>query len=430
MTKLYIEGGRPLNGTIAIDSSKNALLPIIAGTILTNGVTVLKNVPKISDIENLLKILVSLNIRARFKNGDLEIDTRNITYSAISPETAGKIRGSIFVLGAIVGRFGVAQVPYPGGCAIGARAIDLHLQAFKDLGIRASEKNNIITCKRGKSSGAEIFLDFPSVGATENAILASVLGSRRVRIINCAREPEVTDLCNFLNSCGAMICGQGSSTITVQGVKQLNGCTYSAIPDRINTGTYMIAVACCGGDVTFTNTVPMHNANLISKLRQCGCDVITSPTSGEYGTIRVTSVSRPRAMGVIHTAPYPGFPTDLQSQIATLASMARGTTIITENLFENRFQYMDGLKSLGAKLCAKDKTITINGVGNLSASYDENYPTKLNATDLRGGVSLVIAGLCSPGWSVINNADYIYRGYQNIDGDLIKLGANIIRVDD
>jgi len=439
--KLHIDGGLPLFGTLAVDSSKNALLPIIASTILTDGVTVLKNVPRISDIENLLKILVSLDIKARFKNGDLEIDTRNIKFNSVSPEIAGKIRGSIFVLGAIVGRFGQSSVPYPGGCAIGSRPIDLHLQALRDLGINVTEQNDVITCKRKNiktsNTTTEVFLDFPSVGATENLIMASVIGNKRVRIINAALEPEVEDLCNFLKSCGAVICGQGTSTIVIQGVKALTATTYTAIPDRINTGSYLIAVAACGGEVTLTNTIPHHNANLIAKLQKVGCEIkvdggnikIKSPIKNSCHKESKSNLGFLKSLGCVHTAPYPGFATDIQSQLAVLQCKSRGLTTITENLFENRFKYAGELGKLGAKVCVKSKSITITGVKQLVASSDENSPTVLVASDLRGGVSLVLAAICADGKSVIHNAEYIYRGHQDIEKDLVSLGANIIRED-
>ena len=432
-TKLIIDGGSPLSGTIAIDSSKNALLPIIAATILTRGVTVLKNVPKISDIDNLLHILISLGIKIKWKEGDLHIDTTDITYTEITGTVAGKIRGSIFVLGAILGRFKIATVPYPGGCAIGSRPIDLHLQGLRDIGVKVIEKNGVIICKNPASrsrgappaKGESVYLDFPSVGATENIILASVLGKARTRIYNAAREPEVADLCNFLCACGAMICGQGTSTITIAGVPALHGTTYTAIPDRINTGSYLIAAAACGGDVTLTNVIPEHNANLINKLAKCGCFIAT-----DASTINIACRARPKALATIHTAPYPGFPTDIQSQLAVLQSMSYGTASITENLFENRFKYVPELQKLGAKICIKDKVAIITGVKNFTASTDEKNPTYLNASDLRGGVALVIAALAASGTSIIHNAEYIYRGMHAIERDLVALGANIIRVDE
>ena len=450
-TKLIIDGGAPLNGTIAIDSSKNALLPIIAATILTRGLTVLKNVPKISDIENLLHILVSLGIRVKWQDGDLYIDTSEIadsrlqTAGEVSPTVAGKIRGSIFVLGAILGRFKTATVPYPGGCAIGSRPIDLHLQGLRDLGVRVVERNGLIVCKKPNRSllSATCYLDFPSVGATENLILTSVLGKTRTRIYNAAREPEVVDLCNFLNACGAMICGHGTSTITITGVAALHGTTYTAIPDRINTASYLIAAATCGGEVTLTNTVAEHNANLINKLVKAGSNIkidgdkitITHHTLGlpryarnDRRTPSLRAVAKQSQIS-IHTSPYPGFPTDIQSQLAVFLATRRGTSTITENLFENRFKYVPELQKLGSKICVKDKSVIITGVKKLNASSDERLPLALTASDLRGGVALVIAALAAKGTSIIHNAEYIYRGHAAIERDLVALGANIIRVD-
>ncbi|MCL2228905.1 MAG: UDP-N-acetylglucosamine 1-carboxyvinyltransferase [Firmicutes bacterium] len=430
--KLYIKGGEPLFGTVKIDSSKNALLPIIAGTILTSGVTVIRNVPRISDIDNLLKILVMLDIKPAFKDGDLWIDTTDIKYNDISGDTAKKIRGSIFVLGAIIGRFGRASIPYPGGCAIGSRPVDMHLSGFQDLGIKVTEKNDVINCQRavGPNRSARrdgtfyVDLDFPSVGATENFILASVIGKNRVQIRNAAREPEVEALCNFLISCGARICGVGTSTITIHGVKTLNATDHTTIPDRINTGSMLCAVAACGGDVTLENVIPEHNRSLISKLVKCGYDITVGAN-----TIRIIAVRRPKAIPSTHTSVYPGFPTDTQSQFAVVMSIARGSSSITENMFENRFQYAPHLRKLGAQTFEQGKNLNIRGVTSLRASDDETKPTELTASDLRGGVALVIAALSAEGASVIHNAEYVYRGHANIDGDFIKLGGNITRID-
>jgi len=446
--KLFIEGGNKLFGTLQVENSKNALLPIIASTILTKGTTTLKSVPKITDIDNLLRILMSLGITAKWQNKDLIIDTTEIKYNEIDAEIAAKIRGSIFVLGAILGRFKMAAVPYPGGCAIGNRPIDLHLQAFKDLGVKIKEQNNVILCKKTPiltPKMHEIYLDFASVGASENIIMASVLGNQRVKITGVALEPEVEDLCNFLNACGARICGIGTNTLVIYGVQNLNGTTYTAIPDRINTGSYLIATAACGGSVTLTNVRPHHNLNLISKLKKMGCKIeVTSDTitlSRDFGAFRVP-LSQPfwaetldptpplRAISTVHTAPYPGFPTDLQSQFTTLSALAKGTTVVTENLFENRFKFATELQKIGAKTCVKDKTLTINGVKSFNVSQLKSAPTILNAGDLRGGVALVIAAISTQGYSVINNAEYIYRGHSAIENDLSKLGANILRVDE
>jgi UDP-N-acetylglucosamine 1-carboxyvinyltransferase len=431
--ELHIRGGSPLVGEITIDSSKNALLPIIAASILTEGVTRLCRVPRISDIDNLLKILISLGIKPRFENGDLLLDTTEIRYNSVSPETASKIRGSIFVLGAILGRFKSAEVPYPGGCAIGGRPIDIHLAALRQMDVIVREENGIISCKRrgSKTENARVFLDFPSVGATENVIMASVLGGRRVVIENAAIEPEVADLCNFLIACGASICGVGTNRLTITGVKKLVGANYTAIPDRINTGSFLIATAACGGNVILKNTIPAHNANLISKLRHAGCDISADTNSVSVGQIQILAPTnaRLRAFGSVHTAPFPGFPTDLQSQLAALASICRGNTTITENLFENRFKHMAEIAKLGGKFCIREKQVSIQGVSELANRDSTDSPVHLNASDLRGGVALVIAALSAQGPCIIHNADFVYRGHAEIEQDLIKLGANILRVD-
>ena len=409
-----------MNGNITIDTSKNALLPIIASTILTEGVTTLRRVPRITDIDNLLRILIGQGITAQWNDGDLTIDTTKINYAPVNAEVAAKIRGSIFVMGAILGRFGRANIPFPGGCAIGNRPIDLHIQALRDMGVTIKTNAEALECASPKNrKSTEIFLDFPSVGATENAIMAAVIGRARVKITGAAREPEVEDLCNFLNACGAMICGQGTSIIIIQGVRALHGVTYTAIPDRINTGSYMLAVATVGGNVTLHNVVPSHNANLISKLRRAGADITV-----DKDTITVRASGRLRGFGTVHTAPYPGFSTDLQSQLAVAATVAKGDTVITENLFENRFKYVPNLEKLGAKICEKEKSIHITGVPKLVAG-SETSPAVLAATDLRAGVALVIAGMAAEGRSVVHNAELVYRGHAQIEGDLARIGANI-----
>ena len=425
-TTFLIEGGNRLNGTLRIDSAKNAILPILAATVLVNGQTVLRNIPKISDIDNMLHILSSLGAKIEWKDNDLYIDTTQLCRNEIPPDTAARIRGSIFILGSILGRFKTARVPYPGGCAIGSRPIDLHIQGFRDLGIRVFENDGYITCTAPrKNTDRSVYLDFPSVGATENLILASVLGSGKTKIINPAREPEVIDLVDFLNACGARICGAGTDTISVHGVKTLSGTVYTPIPDRIITGSYLIAAATVGGEITLTNVRPEHNENLISKLRRCGCEI-----NSRGNTITLKSPKqRPAALGSVQTSPYPGFPTDLQSQLAVLQSISKGSCVITENLFESRFKYVPELCKMGAKVCIKDRNANITGVQKIRAGT-EISPLNVTATDLRGGVALVIAALCAHGKTVVHNAEYIMRGHQSIESDLLSLGANIIRIDE
>jgi UDP-N-acetylglucosamine 1-carboxyvinyltransferase len=444
MTKIRIEGGKGLYGTIKIDGAKNAILPILAGCLLTRGKTVLYNVPKISDITNMLHILSSLGCAVTVKNDILSIEVNKITKSDIDTELGKKIRGSVFIMGALLARTKTITLPYPGGCAIGNRPIDIHTDALRKIGVKIKESKSYLRAMWKQTNAAkmkELFFDFPSVGATENLILATALGNKTYKFVGVAKEPEIIDLCNFLNSCGANITGAGTDTITVAGVGDLHGCEYIPIPDRINTGSYLIAAAAAGGDVTLQNVIPQHNGNLISKLKLLGAK-INVPAKN---TLRIVC-SRPTrrfACINIHTAPYPGFPTDLQSQFAVLAAITKGQTTITETLFENRFRYADELAKLGAKITVRANKAVITGVPQLSALSTPNicpeaYITAsrincdgiiLNAADLRGGVALVIAGLCAKGTATIENAEYIYRGHADIVKDLSSLGANIIRID-
>ena len=419
-----IEGGNPLNGTVRLQSGKNACLPILAATILTDGKTIIRNVPRISDIENLLYIISGLGARIEWNAGDLHIDTTNIALNEINHEAAKKIRGSIFVLGGLVGRFKTARLPYPGGCAIGSRPIDLHVDAFRSIGIRVKESPQFIECRAGRIRGGTVYLDFPSVGATENIILASALGNATVTIVGAAKEPEVVDLVHFLRACGACIHGEGTDTITVQGVKNLKGTDYTPIPDRINTGSFLLAVATVGGDVVLENVIPQHNANLINKLQRGCCKIYTTAD-----TIRIQKFrdnKRGKAEGA-QTAPYPGFSTDLQCQFAVWQSLQKGTSKITENLFENRFRYASELVKLGANMCIDGRSITIKGVPALQTPPRKTITVE--ARELRGGVALVIAALATKGEVIINNAQIIERGHEHLDRDLAKLGATILKIE-
>jgi len=422
MAKFLIEGGHPLNGTIHIQSAKNACLPILAAIPLVHGKSIIRDVPRISDIENLLHILAGIGVKIEWKNGDLYLDSSNLYLNEINIETAKKIRGSIFLLGSLLGRFGFAKLPYPGGCNIGSRPIDLHLSGLRDLGVIVREKDSIIDCTSKRFKGGVVYLDFPSVGATENLILVSVLGKKTTKIVNAAKEPEIVDLVNFLRKCGACIQGEGTDTITIQGVQRLTGVDYRPIPDRINTGSYMIAVATVGGDVTLENVIPEHNYVLIKKLIKDGVDI--NYTSN---TIRIKSSTKLKKRNTSHqTSPFPGFSTDLQSQLGVFSSLQKGTTTITENLFEGRFGCFEELTKLGAKVCIKSRKATITGVDQLNAGTQEN-PVVVTATDLRGGVSLVIAAMAAKGNTILNRADIVARGHEDIVRDLSKVGAKIIK---
>lgn len=443
MIKLRIEGGNPLSGTITIDGAKNSLLPILAACILVRGKVVLHTVPKISDITNMLKILSTLGCVINIRDDTVSIDTDNITSTQIPEELAGRIRGSIFIMGALLARNGFVKLPFPGGCAIGSRPIDMHISALQKIGVRIKESKTHIECRKKpqKDRHETVYLDFPSVGATENIILAAVLGSGTYRIVGAAAEPEVADLCSFLCACGAEISGIGTNDITIKAVSALHGTEYTPIPDRINTGSYLIAVCAAGGKVLLKNTVPQHNANLIDKLKTLGAKIKTT-----QNTIRITCTKPPHLRKRnfnIHTAPYPGFPTDLQSQFAALAAVTHGHTVINENLFENRFRYADELRKLGADITVIGSRAKITGGADLRAAATPHIcpvayaqkpipacdGTVLNAEDLRGGVALVIAGLAAPGTTTVTNAEYIYRGHADIVRDLLNVGANIIRIE-
>ncbi|MCL2621442.1 MAG: UDP-N-acetylglucosamine 1-carboxyvinyltransferase [Firmicutes bacterium] len=417
MSKIKIVGGNSLNGNLRIDSSKNACLPIFAACVLVKGKCTINNVPKITDIENMLKIIANLGAIVKWHNGSVSLDCTNIINYEVSGEVAKQIRGSIFLLGSILGRLKKAKFAFPGGCSIGTRPIDLHINGLRGLGVKINERGGFITCNGKGLTGGTVALDFPSVGATENLILAAVCAKGCTKIINAAAEPEICDLVNFLNKCGAKIYGAGSSEIHIQGVNALVGCEYTPIGDRIIAGTYMIAVAMTGGQVEFSNVNFLHNQNLILKLERLGCTFATYSDK-----IKMVASGKLQSIGNIQTSPYPGFATDLQSQLVSLLSISRGTSIVTENLFESRFKFVPELNKMGAKITVSAKTAIVNGVDTLVGAT-------VSAEDLRGGAALVLAGLVAHGTTIVENAEHILRGYAKIDADLSALGANIIKLD-
>ncbi|MCL2587628.1 MAG: UDP-N-acetylglucosamine 1-carboxyvinyltransferase [Firmicutes bacterium] len=421
MSRFLIEGGNPLVGEVNIRAAKNAVLPIIAAVILTEGETLLRDVPRISDVENLLTILSGLGIKVRWQDGDLHLDTTQIRNNEINKEAAQKIRGSIFVLGSLIGRFRQARLPLPGGCSIGRRPIDLHLYGLGEMGVKFSEANGILSCNLKRGRSAEIYLDFPSVGATENFILASAIGKHTVKIVNAAKEPEVVDLVDFLNKCGACISGAGTDTIIIEGVTSLQGVSHRPIPDRIVAGSFMLAAATVGGDVLIKNVVPRHNANLIKRLRQSGVTVTATNNA-----VRIITDKRRRSYSA-QTGPYPGFPTDIQSQYAVFSCLTTGITHIVENMFEDRFRYVDELRKLGARICLRGKTATFKPIKKFKAGTKE-APKVLRGHELRGSFSLVVASLASEGYSIIEGVEFIDRGYERLEEDFTKLGAKIIRI--
>ena len=412
MPNYIIEGGKKLNGTIPVSGSKNASLPIIAGAILSGKTTKLYHVPNIHDTQITLKILEHLGCKVKKNHDKIEINTKNMKDTKIPEELMNQMRSTVIMAGAILGRFKSATFSYPGGCEIGARPIDLHLSAFKKLGINIEEKGGFIQCICDKIVGTNIDLDFPSVGATENIILATVLAEGATTITNAAKEPEIEDLAKFLNKMGAKIEGAGTNNIVITGVKELKEVSYKVMPDRIEAGTYLCMVAATGGKINLLETEPKHITPILHKLQECGCKIET----GNH-FIKLEAPKKLKAID-IKTMPYPGFPTDMQSVFGAMLSISRGTSIIIENIFESRYKYCTELVKMGAKIQIEGKMAVIKGVRKLCAS-------KVKANDLRGGAALVLAGLVAKGNTKVEKIEYILRGYEGLDEKLKKLGANI-----
>ncbi len=416
MYSYIVEGGTRLQGEVDISGSKNATLPILAASILNRDIINLYNVPNIEDVKTTLKILEHLNCKIRKVNNKIVVDSRNMKNTSIPEELMRKLRSSVILAGAILSRFDLVEFSYPGGCDIGARPIDLHLNSFKKLGIKIEEENGKIKCIREKSNNTIIHLDFPSVGATENIILASVLLPNVQTIVeNVAMEPEIVDLCSFLNKLGAKIDGAGTSIIKINGVSKFKkGISYNIMPDRIEAGTFLVAAAITKGDIIINKVNPDDLKAVIFKLEECGAKIKTNKTS-----IHLKMDIRAKPIE-IKTMPYPGFPTDMQAIFTSLLCTAKGISVVTENIFENRFKYIGELRRMGAKIKQNDKTIIIYGKRRLLGA-------NVLSTDLRGGASLVLAALASKGESKISNLEYLLRGYDNLDTKLNKLGANIRR---
>ena len=413
MDKYYVRGGRRLSGEIFIPSAKNSVLPIIACSILSREDIEIRNCPRLSDIERMTDIITRLGGRAELKDGTLYINNRDLSCGSVSAELTGSIRSSIFILGPILGRFGKASVSYPGGCEIGLRPIDLHIAGLKSLGVRVREQGGMIDCEAARITGGTVHLDFPSVGATENIMMAAVLAKGRTVITNAAREPEIVDLQGFINRLGGRVHGAGGGVIVIDGVDALGGGRYAPIADRIVAGTLLCAGAVTGGDVTVTNMYAETLGALTGKLNAAGCTVLSYDDR-----IRVVAPGRLKAVGKIETQPYPGFPTDMQPQFTALLCTADGTGIVCENLFENRFKYTVQLNKLGADITVRDRTAVVRGVPRLAGA-------PVTAEDLRGGAALVVAALAAEGETEVSGVKHIERGYERLDEILASLGADI-----
>lgn len=415
MEKLVIEGGRPLSGTIRIYGAKNAALPILAASIMAEGTHTIENVPELSDIQVMLNILRALGCKAEHKADKVHLDMTSL-YSCHIPENLMRqMRSSIFLMGPLLARFGKVQLYQPGGCAIGERKIDLHLQGLQSLGAVIEEIGNTIVCHTERLVGADIILDFPSVGATENIMMAATMADGITTINNAAREPEIQDLQNYLNQMGANIMGAGTSTITIKGVKRLTACTYRIIPDRIVAGTFMVAAAATRGEITLEHVCPAHLTAVIHVLRRIG---VLIHYEGDF--IHVKSHSRPKKIDRIITSPYPAFPTDLQSQIMVLLTLAEGLSIVKETIFEGRYKHVDELARMGADIHVDLNSAFIRGVPRL-------YGATVEATDLRAGAALIIAGLAAHGTTIVEQMHHVDRGYDRIEWMLKQLGASVSR---
>ena len=413
MEKIAINGGRKLSGTVKISGSKNAVLPIIIAAILADGQSVINDVPDLTDVHILKDILLELGAEVDFKNNIFKINPYGIKNWEASYESINKMRASVLVMGPLLAKFGRALVAMPGGCAIGTRPIDLHLKGFESLGAKIALEEGFVSAYSDNGlKGGKIYLDFPSVGATENIMMAAALADGTTTIENAAEEPEIVDLANFINAMGGSVRGAGTNVIKITGVDKLNGAEHTVIPDRIEAGTYLIAGALAGNSVTVENVIAHHIRPVISKLIECGVELEENASSI---TIKKALKIKPTD---IKTLPYPGFPTDMQSVFSVLLSLAKGTSIITETVFENRFMHIDELKRMGANAKIDGKSVVIEGVDSL-------HGAQVKATDLRAGAALILAGLMAQGKTEIYDVYHIFRGYENIIEKLTGLGADI-----
>ena len=417
MAKILIDGGKPLSGTIKVSGAKNAALPIIAGVILSTKPVKLTNVPALNDVTTISKVLEALGVKVtRTSNNCYEFDASGKISEEAPYELVKTMRASFFVMGPLLARLKKARVPLPGGCAIGVRPVNIHLKGFEELGAKVSIESGCAVAVADRLIGTKIHLDFPSVGATENLIMAATLAEGETIIENAAQEPEIVDLADFLNALGAKIKGAGGPSIIVEGVKELGGCNYSIMPDRIEAGTFAVLGAMTKGPIRVENCNPNHLLALTAKLREmgatieCGKDYIIA---GSSGRLKASEVK---------TLPYPGFPTDMQAQLMTAMCLAEGTSSVTETIFENRFMHVSELSRMGANINIHERTAVIHGVKAL-----EGAPVA--ATDLRAGAAMVLAGLVAQGHTEISQIYHIDRGYEDLVGRINRLGADITRIE-
>lgn len=417
MEKLLITGPTPLKGEVEISGAKNAAVAILPATLLIDGVCTINNLPNISDVQILCKILEEMGAKIVWNTpNEITIDTRNINTTQAPLDLTSKFRASYYLIGSMLGRTGAIKVGMPGGCKLGARPIDQHIKGFELLGAKVEVEKGIISAKANCLTGTSIYMDVVSVGATINVMLASVLAKGTTIIDNAAKEPHIVDVANFLNTMGADIRGAGTDVIKINGVEKLHGnCTYSVVPDQIEAGTFMLAAIASKGDLLIKNCITKHLECITAKILEIGGNV---EDNGD--NIRVWYSKRPNK-AIIKTLPYPGFPTDLQPQMGVVLSTANGTSIINESIWESRFQYTAELNKMGAKITSQGKSAIFEGV-------DELFGAPVYSTDLRAGAALIVAGVSATGTTEVYNLEHIDRGYENIEEKFRKIGANIQRV--
>ncbi len=416
MTELKIAGNTRLQGKAKIHGAKNAILPIMAATILADDISVIHNVPKLTDVDVMCEILRYLNCKVEREDHTLTIDSSGIVNVKVPEYLTKRMRASNLIWGALIGRFKEASIPMPGGCLIGSRPMDYHIKGMRQLGVIAHEHYGQIDSWTPHLKGAEIYLDFPSVGATENLIMAAVKAEGSTVIRNVAKEPEIVDLCNFLNQSGARISGVGNDTLYIEAVERLHGIEYSVIPDRIVAGTVLLGAAITRGDVTIVDCCPEHLEPLVAKMREAGVKINRKGTE-----LRLKGISRIKPID-LKTLPYPGFPTDIQPQFMSLLTLAEGTSIVCESIFENRFNHCDELRRMGADIRVEGRLAIVKGVREIEGAQVEAF-------DLRGGAALLLAGMAAEGETRLQNVHHIDRGYCDIEDLFNGLGAKISRVE-
>ncbi|SDM43387.1 UDP-N-acetylglucosamine 1-carboxyvinyltransferase [Lachnospira pectinoschiza] len=418
MEQFVVKGGSPLNGSVSIGGAKNAALGILAAAIMSDETVTIENVPNVRDTRVLLQAIQGIGAKVKYlDNNTVEINGSTINDVVVDYDYIKKIRASYYLLGALLGKKHESNVALPGGCNIGSRPIDQHLKGFRALGAKDDIDKGMVHVKAEHLVGAHIYFDVVTVGATINLMMAACMAEGSTILENAAKEPHVVDVANFLNAMGANIKGAGTDVIRIKGVESLHGCTYSIIPDQIEAGTFMMAAATTHGDITVCDVIPKHLESISAKLLEMGCTIIEGDDS-----VRVIATDRTLKATNVKTLPYPGFPTDMQPQMAIALAVAEGNSMVTESIFENRFKYVDELARMGAKIKVEGNTAYIEGIEKFSGA-------DVSAPDLRAGAALVVAALSADGFSVIDDIEYIQRGYENFEKKLTSLGGNIEKVD-